>query len=73
MRALTVTSFFLGTKGLRRWFASLSPGARACAHVLQVSFYCARWARPCSQVSFAARDARAHVLKSLFRRKGLRW
>ena len=57
MRALKVTSFFMGAKGLRRWFASLSPGARACAHV--------------SPVPPRARNARAHVLKFLFRCEGV--
>ena len=33
MRALTFTSVLLGAKELRRWFASLSPGARAGAYV----------------------------------------
>ena len=47
MRPPTVASVLLGAKRLCRWFASLSSGARACAHV--------------SQVPLRARDGRAHA------------
>ena len=57
--------FLSGRKVIAPAVESLSSGARACAHVSQVlpTRKGVRCARQCSQVSFRAHHARAHVRK----------